>query len=350
MNWIELMLSAVALILAAAAFRKAWSADPRKDANEVAVLQAFQDLRTALDALPGRIADEVSASPLREAMEGVRESVRRLGEGLGEQMARQTEAQAQARQTLEAGLEGLARGQETFAGRMEANATSAAASLKQAVDAVETSVGKVAAEVARIPGAISRSATEASQAVVASTQMAVEQIQTEIAKIPSVVSQGSAEVVRTLASSAERTAELVGQEVARSLPVPDATAQDALVAKLEELATGIRELSGLQQEIHRDSLVRAQAREREGAVQIQALESIQSKLEGLALLESIAIALDSANAALESMSRDLPVRIAQESAARPAPHPELEELAMAVRDSGHLRGDVGRQVAEAVGR
>jgi hypothetical protein len=44
--------------------------------------QDFALLRDAINALPGRIADETSASPLREAVEAVRESITVLGESL----------------------------------------------------------------------------------------------------------------------------------------------------------------------------------------------------------------------------------------------------------------------------
>ncbi|MCB9496440.1 MAG: hypothetical protein H6686_06085 [Fibrobacteria bacterium] len=47
---------------------------------------------------------------------------------------------------------------------------------------------------------------------------------------------------------------------------------------------------------------------------------------------------------------ELPRRTAEEIAARPVPAPELEELAIAVRDAGALRGDSVRAVADAVSR
>jgi uncharacterized phage infection (PIP) family protein YhgE len=60
---------------------------------------------------------------------------------------------------------------------------------------------------------------------------------------------------------------------------------------------------------------------------------------------------------LESLSRELgaaisalPAKIAEASASHARPIPELEELAIAVRESGHMRGDAARSVADAVSR
>lgn len=67
-------------------------------------------------------------------------------------------------------------------------------------------------------------------------------------------------------------------------------------------------------------------------------------------LEDLALEMSGGWEALRDAVAALPARTAEEIAARPAPAPELEELAMAVRDAGALRGDSVRSVADAVAR
>lgn len=67
------------------------------------------------------------------------------------------------------------------------------------------------------------------------------------------------------------------------------------------------------------------------------------------MLEAVGNLVDAVGAIRDGVS-SLPVRTAEEIASRPAPAPELEELAIAVRDAGALRGDAVRSVADAVSR
>ncbi|QQS04796.1 MAG: hypothetical protein IPK50_21345 [Fibrobacterota bacterium] len=364
MNGIELFLAAAAMLLAAAAFWRTWSSDPRKENKDMAILQAFQDLRATLESLPGRIADETSASPLREAVEGVRESVHRLGESLGEHLEQQTQAQSAWHSAMEQSLTRVSESQQVVASGVESG-------VKSVVSAVQGLSGAIDAAAAKVSG--------------------------DVAKIPAGISQASSEVAQAVAKGAQHTADLVAKALAEAAPGTDDSSQEIVVARLDAAVAGILQVAEVQSQTRQDAQALAQARERDAAAQLQALESLRSELGGLSLLAPLSGSVDSAVrtldaklqamldqsrgaqvdlqaqaaelaqqasgertelsesvalvvAGLEALGRELPVRIAQESAQRPAPHPELEELAMAVRESGHLRGDVGRQVAEAVGR
>lgn len=108
-----------------------------------------------------------------------------------------------------------------------------------------------------------------------------------------------------------------------------ATRLDAVVASLESLAASVRAVD--------ESLAVLRAA---GAGEAERQERI------LGALEPLSSGIDAVRQELSS----LPSRTAEEIAARPAPAPELEELAMAVRDAGALRGDSVRSVADAVSR
>lgn len=85
-----LVLAAAALVLAFAALRKSNAAASQEAgaARDAQLRQELSELRTATESLPGRIADEIAASPLREALEGVRESITRTSETLDEHVVR----------------------------------------------------------------------------------------------------------------------------------------------------------------------------------------------------------------------------------------------------------------------
>jgi hypothetical protein len=269
MNWIELLLAAAAVFLAAAAFRqsgKGASHQAEDAARDAALRQELALLREGIDRLPGRIADETAASPLREAVEAVRESINRLG--------------------------------DSFKAHTEASLTQSAASSSAVTESIKSSVSGLAAPLATLAELQGR--------------------QLEAASAQSRALDGLAGAVR--ASS----------EASASARTETRTAVLSGVERLTERTGALSE--GL----------RAGA---ESTVGLKAsLESILSAMDGLRgnWTESIV--------SLRTDLEVLPVRFAQAAAERPAPAPELEELAVAVRESGHLRGDVARQVAEAVAR
>lgn len=399
MNWVELLLSATALVLAAAAFRRASSSDPRKESREAAILQGFQDLRTTLESLPGRIADETAASPLREAVEGVRESVNRLGESLGEHLHEQSQAQRVGQAAVEQGLERLQGGLQAVASQVESGAKATVASVNTASGNLQGAATFLASEVANV----SSESTQINKGIVglcaevASVGKAMGSLLAETSKIPPALAQSSADVVQAVASSVATNAELLTKSLSEPLPQVEDPDRGLVASRLSELVDGLQQVVEGQRESRREAQASAQSQERGLQAQILSLEAMRSDLGALRLLEGLSGSAKSAADSLESklqewieqaklsdessqarsiqqaelasgerkeiveavsllalgleaLGRDMPVRIAQESAARPAPHPELEELAMAVRESGHLRGDVGRQVADAVGR
>jgi len=242
MNWIELFLVAVAVLLAAAAFRQSSRGSSHQvdsTARDAMLRNEFVLLRDGIDSLPGRIADETAASPLREAVEAVRGSIDRLSESF---------------QAL------------TESSRAQNVALSAALS-----ESVKASISGLSAPLA----ALLESQSRQLEATTAQTRAL----------------EGLANTVRSTADTAS------------------SERKDSLAAVL----TGLERLT-----------------ERTGALS----EGIRSGAESVA--------------SIRSEFATLPIRFAEAAAAHPAPAPELEELAIAVRESGHFRGDVARQVAEAV--
>jgi len=229
MNWIELLLAAVALVLAAAAFRQSRAPKPEGDgARDAALHQDFALLRDAINALPGRIADETSASPLREAVEAVRESITVLGESL------ETRTAAARARELE-------------------SATAIADAVKVAVSGLSAPLGTLA--------------------------------------------------------------ELHGRQ-------------------LDAIAVQTRTLGELAASVRTASEQAASTRSETGAALLGGVDAL-----GKTFAESVA----ALRADLATSSERL-----LQAAATPAAAPELAELALAVRESGSLRGETERQVAQAV--
>lgn len=360
MNWPEILLSAAALVVAFAAMRRSNSSDPRREAHEAAVLQAFQEMRSVLETLPGRIADEMSASPLREAMEGVRESLGGLREAVGDEARNQ-------KATAEELAAGIRSGMEQVREAVQASGAVVCGSL----DGLSTRLGEVAAATAKREGAGSRELEEALRQGIGSLAQALESqsgaLRTAISAEGQKVSGSVAEMAQTLGRIQSGTDHLAQLE---SL----ASSRQAAEADLA------RSMAGLTEEItQRDNRREAAMHERRSEVSLErqalvrGLEGLEQKLVALdeamarrdarrdeaiekrrrevgSEREVLAGGLSSLERRLESLGQELPAKIAIEIAARPAPLPELEELAIAVRESGHLRGDVGRQVADAVSR
>lgn len=265
MIWIELLLSATAVLLAAAAFKRADSAarQSQDPTREAAIHQDLAELFKHVEALPGRIADETSASPLREALESVRESIQQLGETFGPQADSTRDAIKDAAgsvsKSVEKTLSGLTPALERIAG-LDARLKEIAAAQSAQIQAVQD-----------LPGEL-RASLDAAGSKLDARLEALERIATATQSLP-----------------------------------------ESLVAPIEAIRTDLAALP-----------VRI-------AEEVAARPTPEPELQ-----------------ALRSELSTLPTRIAEEIAARPTPAPELEELAAAVRDSGHLRGDVAEQVAHAV--
>lgn len=282
MNWIELLLCAVATVLSAAAFRKAGAnagGDAKEAAREAALRQDFALLREHIDALPGRIADEVAASPLREAMEAVRGDISDVGNSLDAHGAKVGEAQK-----------------------------ALVASLTESVTASLSGVAAPLREIGAGQGRLSEAVAGLARAHDAATASARED------------AKASREDAKAAREEARNGLAALGQ-------IREATAAglDKLGAQVEALGAAVA-----------------------GSGSDEALAEEIRKVS--AALEAWKQEWSSATAQRQQVLGALPVRIAEEVASRPAPAPELEELAVAVRESGHLRGDVARQVAESVSR
>lgn len=320
-----LILAAAALAVALAALRRgAASSKDGTAARDQALRQDLSDLKAAIEALPGRIADETSASPLREAVEGVRESIARSGQTLEDHVARVGEGFATSTRALESsldrGFQGVADRLETLRATGEAGAKAMAsmdpskglAPLEAAVRDVQRAVQEGAASretsfeagLRRIEGAFPP-VVDAVGALAARVDALPGSLQAPFSRLEAAtagLAGGLAEIVEGVRSLAAAQADAGGAE-------PVVRAVSALGQELSQLAASTREAP---------------------APAIQALAALSSQFEsGLSAL---------------------PSRIAEASANHARPIPELEELAIAVRESGHMRGDASRAVADAVSR
>jgi hypothetical protein len=320
-----LLLAAAALALALAAFRRssASSADA-STARDQGIRQDLSELKSAIEALPGRIADEASASPLREAVEGVRESIARSGQTLEEHVLRVGQGFAASTQAVEVSLD---RGFKGLADRLDSLCASGEADTK-ALASLDPSRGFQSLET--VLREVLKAMDDHAETRGKSFEAGLRKI--ELSLLPVVDS--------------------LGRLSGRVDAIPEGL--EAPFARLEKASAG---LSGGLAEIV--EAVRGLAASQEGArgseTMVAAVVDVGQKLSELA--ESSAGASRPVLQGLESLSKEfgtalaaLPVRIAEASANHARPVPELEELAIAVRESGHMRGDASRAVADAVSR
>jgi len=420
MNILPLLISAVAVLLSAAAFLKVLGS--RKDAgsdssrlDEAAALQArierisaqlgaiesacaalppaLEGLRgdlgqvpAALAVLPGQIARETGAldvlSELRairetgtvaaERLAGVRTELQTTGVARDAGFRRLTESVAAVQAALEAGA---ARGSSDSEPLLEAlrEATARGEAGRQAVQerldalvclpdllrSLQASVvaqdsssrlDALAASLSVVPESLrSLSATLSAQ----DPSARLDAIATSLAGLPESVrdltavaaAQDPSSRLDAAAASLATIADLL-RSVDGSLPALDMSDRlDRQTAALLELRTDLASAAErLAATTSGAGGAEAQERERAEAAAIVRDERLSKALEELA------IELSGGLEALREVVSTLPARTAEEIAARPAPAPELEELAMAVRDAGALRGDSVRSVADAVSR
>lgn len=149
---------------------------------------------------------------------------------------------------------------------------------------------------------------------------------------------GTASIATDLRGAKESVQFVVdGIATLRSSQESSIVASTAAIAGLKDAVTGHLAPIASDVEIARETLGALRSGAAEGATQ-------QEKI--LASAESLAAIAGQIREALAA----LPARTAEEIAARPSPAPELEELAVAVRDAGALRGDSVRSIADAVSR
>lgn len=385
------MIELATLILAAAALATAFAALRRSGADakdgatarEAALRQELSELRGALDSMPGRIADEIAASPLREALEGVRESITRTNEVFDEhvvRVGRGIESSAAALQTcLDRGFQGVGASIEAARGDVGAGFKALGAGIESVRSATESvAKGQQGTDPAKAFASLEAVLVRQSEAASAGAAERAKALDASLAKIEGAVAP--------LAGSVERLSQRVDALPQGFEPrfVGLAATVSGLSAGLTEIVESVREnarvLSGAVSSDKVVGAVEAQAASFERVVQaIQAQSAATDRIvaalgqggdsgEVVAAVRELGQEVSrSAKVAeeaslpvlegLEALSRELgaaisalPAKIAEASANQARPMPELEELAIAVRESGHMRGDAARSVADAVSR
>lgn len=380
-----LLLAAAALAMAIAAFRRS-GADGSKDAaavREAALRQELSELRGVLDSMPGRIADEIAASPLREALEGVRESITRTNEVFDEHVVRVgqgIESSAAALQNcLDRGFHGVGASIDAARGECGAGFKALGAGLDAVRSATESvAKGRQGSDPAEAFASLEGVLVRQSEAASAGAAERAKALDAALAKIEGAVAP--------LAGSVDRLTQRVDALPRGFEPRFEGLAAtvSGLSAGLTEIVESVREnarvLSGAVSSDKVVGAVEAQAASFERVVQaIQAQSEATDRIAaalgrggdsgevvvavrelGQEVSKSAKIAEEASLPVLEgleSLSRELgaaisalPAKIAEASANHARPIPELEELAIAVRESGHMRGDAARSVADAVSR
>lgn len=380
-----LLLAAAALALAFAAFRRSGS-DGSKDASgarDAVLRQELSELRGVLDSMPGRIADEIAASPLREALEGVRESITRTNEVFDEHVVRVgqgIESSAAALQTcLDRGFHGVGASIEAARGETGAGFKALGAGLDAVRSATESvAKGQQGSDPSKALASLEGVLVRQSEAASAGAAERAKALDSTLAKIEGAVAP--------LAGSLDRLSQRVD-----ALPQGFEPRFERLAATVSGLSTGLTEIVESSRENARVLSGAVSSEKVVGAVEAQAasfervVQAIQAQSQaadrivaalgqggdsgevvaavrelGQEVSKSAKIAEEASLPVLEgleSLSRELgaaisalPSKIAEASANHARPIPELEELAIAVRESGHMRGDAARSVADAVSR
>lgn len=181
-----------------------------------------------------------------------------------------------------------------------------------------------------------RSVREATQGVASSVSAGVAALRGGQDSASSASTSSAAALEQSVASLRSEIASSRGDERVATLLEETLEASRARAVKLDAVLASLGSLgSALQAASESLSELRASG-----------IESARYQQRVLGAVEPLSSGLDAVRQELSS----IPVRAAEEIAARPAPAPELEELAMAVRDAGALRGDSVRSVADAVSR
>ena len=380
-----LLLAAAALAMAFAAFRKS-GVDGSKDgaaAREAALRQELLELRGVLESMPGRIADEIAASPLREALEGVRESITRTNEAFDEHVVRVghgIESSAAALQNgIDRGIQGVVASIEAARGECGAGFKALGAGLDALRSATE-SVAKgqqgsdPAKALASLEGVLVRQADAASagaaerakaldatlakiEGAVAPLAGSVERLAQRVDALPQGLEPQFGRVAASTSGLSAGLTEIVESVRENARVLSGAVSSDKIVGAVEAQAASFeRVVQAIQaQSLATDRIVAALGQGGDSGEVVAAVRELGQEVSksGKIAEEASLPVLEG----LESLSRELgaaitalPLRIAEASANHARPIPELEELAIAVRESGHMRGDAARSVADAVSR
>lgn len=325
MNLLPLLLAAVAVLLSAAALFKVLGAAGAKTDSDAsarkaalegevaklggqldAIREAVIRMPEMLDALPARIAQASGTSDLLSEVRSGREVSQRTLEHLD---AVRLEVHA-GTTTTTSGLDRLRDGVATLDRSLGQNL----ASSRESADRIETAIAQ---------------AGERAQSLAAGGADSLGVLSDSLAPLPGLVSS-VVERLGSLDHAAVLAEQLDSLRQANDLARSHETALRETRVAIEGLAS-----SG------------SEATERDGLLREALVASGNEFRDALkAMLASMAEDFAKTREILQS----LPARTAEEIATRPAPAPELEELAIAVRDAGALRGDSVRSIADAVSR
>lgn len=347
MNVLPLLLAAVAVLLSAGAFLLALRStragkDPDASARDLALREDLARIGRRLDAIGEAVggvpatleALDAGLSALPKALEARNAQI---ADALGSLPARiaqasgATEALSATQAVRDASLQAIDR-LDAIRGDLQSSANSQAASLRD--------LGTALAGLERTSGQNLATTRESAEGLAAALSTAMDR-----------AAAGQTESLRTISGTLTELAGLVGTTVER---LADPARGDLLVRQLEALqqanelarANGAG-LAATSEALERMVATQATALERDARAVAAAEEAANSSRESLqAALGNLADEAAKTRQILET----LPVRTAEEIATRPAPAPELEELAIAVRDAGALRGDSVRSIADAVSR
>lgn len=384
MNILPLLLSAVAVLLAAAALLKVAGSRAKPESEGAASAEAAA-LRAQLESLSGQVgALQGTLGEVPVALKAIRGDLSALPSALASmpgQIARETGAidvLVELRAIRETGTVCA----ERFAAiRSELQAsgvareggfrrmTESVASLLPALEALRPSQEQAAPGGDALEALLQVLREQAARDGAARAAL-LERVEA-LAPVPDLLralestmaAQDSTARLETIATSLAALPESQNA-LASALSAQDPSSRlDGLAATLAAILDRVRSLDGAM-----PALDASERLDRQIAVLQELRADIASLAAGLATpqgadadsqarderlvkaLEDLALETSGGLEALRDTVAALPARTAEEIAARPAPAPELEELAMAVRDAGALRGDSVRSVADAVSR
>lgn len=346
MNALPLFLAAVAVLLSAGAFLLALRSGRGRTNPEAS-------------ALAGEVArmGETLLS-IREAVAGMPSALETLGSGISRLPGIVESRSGSLAESIEAlpGRIALASGAAEVLAELRSSRESASQAIDR-LDGIRQDVRAASAEQA----SASRELSVAVQALERSSGQDLAGTRESAAQLAAAVAASSAradagatsqlEVLRAISASIAELPGLVGSAVDRLGSGDDAGQGLEQIEALRQ-ANELARLNGAKLDAANDALgrladVQGSALE-QGARSTETAATAANELREAVQDAILALASDAAKT--REVLLALPVRTAEEIATRPAPAPELEELAIAVRDAGALRGDSVRSIADAVSR
>lgn len=350
MNVLPLLLAAIAVLLSAGAFLLALRSpragkDPDASARDLALREDVARIGRRLDDIGDAVAGvpatlETLGGGLSSLPSALASSSAALADSLAALPARiaqasgSTDSLAASHAVRDASLKAIDR-LDAIRGELQSSASAQVAVLRD--------LGAALAGLERSAGQNLSTSRESAEGLAAALSAAAERS-----------ASGAAVQAETLQAISGTLSELVGLVGSTVEQLADTTRGDLLARQLDVLqqsnelvrANGAG-IASATEVLERIASGQAAALERDARGVGAAQEAGNASRELLqAALENLA----EESAKTRQILEILPVRTAEEIATRPAPAPELEELAIAVRDAGALRGDSVRSIADAVSR